>query len=138
MAAVLFDARVAALMALVIAVLAATGTRDPGVVTYGLLSAMVPVGFVSSLSSRGSYRKAVLASSVAAAAIAGAVAWFFHTNADQESWYAAALSVGQSAAPGSGGVALDCPAGSGRAPVPRDRLRHHHQPAPPRVDGSKS
>ncbi len=85
MAAVLFDARVAALMALVIAVLAATGTRDPGVVTYGLLSAMVPVGFVSSLSSRGSYRKAVLASSVAAAAIAGAVAWFFHTNADQAS-----------------------------------------------------
>jgi cyclic-di-AMP phosphodiesterase PgpH len=58
---------------------------------------MVPVGFVSSLSSRGSYRKAVLASSVAAAAIAGAVAWFFHTNADQEGWYGAALSVGQSA-----------------------------------------
>ncbi|MEX0667977.1 MAG: HDIG domain-containing metalloprotein, partial [Acidimicrobiia bacterium] len=98
MAAVLFDARVAALMALVIAVLAATGTRDPGVVTYGLLSAMVPVGFVSSLSSRGSYRKAVLFSALAAAAIAGAVAWFFHTNADQESWVAAALSVGQSAA----------------------------------------
>ena len=97
MAAVLFDARAAALMALVVAVLAATGTRDPGVVTYGLLSAMVPVGFVSSLSSRGSYRKAVLASSVAAAAIAGAVAWFFHTNADQEGWYGAALSVGQSA-----------------------------------------
>jgi hypothetical protein len=97
MAAVLFDSRVAALMALVIAVLAATGTRDPGVVTYGLLSAMVPVGFVSSLSSRGSYRKAVLSSAVAAAAIAAAVAWFFHTNADQESWVAAALSVGQSA-----------------------------------------
>jgi putative nucleotidyltransferase with HDIG domain len=97
MAAVLFDARAAALMALVIAVLTATGTRDPGVVTYGLLSAMVPVGFVSSLSSRGSYRKAVLASSLAAAAIAGAVAWFFHTNADQEGWYGAALAVGQSA-----------------------------------------
>lgn len=97
MAAVLFDARVAALMALVIAVLAATGTRDPGVVTYGLLSAMVPVGFVSSLSSRGSYRKAVLSSALAAAGIAAAVAWFFHTNADQESWYGAALSVGQSA-----------------------------------------
>ena len=92
MAAVLFDSRVAALMALVIAVLAATGTRDPGVVTYGLLSTMVPVGFVSSLSSRGSYRKAVLASSVAAAAIAGAVAWFFHTNADQESWYGGCAS----------------------------------------------
>ena len=98
LAAVLFDARVAALMALVIAVLAATGTRDPGVVTYGLLSAMVPVGFVSSLSSRGSYRKAVLASALAAAGIAAAVSWFFHTSADQESWMTAALSVGQSAA----------------------------------------
>jgi len=98
MAAVLFDSRVAALMALVIAVLAAAGTRDPGVATYGLLSAMVPVGFVSSLSSRGSYRKAVLSSAVAAAGIAAAVAWFFHTNADQESWVTAALSVGQSAA----------------------------------------
>jgi putative nucleotidyltransferase with HDIG domain len=98
MAAVLFDSRVAALMAFVIAVLAATGTRDPGVATYGLLSAMVPVGFVSSLSSRGSYRKAVLFSSVAAAGIAAAVSWFFHTNADPEGWFTTALSVGQSAA----------------------------------------
>ena len=96
MAAVLFDSRVAALMALVIAVLAATGTRDPGVATYGLLSTMIPVGFVSSLSSRGSYRKAVMASALAAAGIAASVSWFFHTNADQESWVTA-LSVGQSA-----------------------------------------
>jgi hypothetical protein len=98
MAAVLFDSRVAALMALVIAVLAATGTRDPGVATYGLLSTMIPVGFVSSLSSRGSYRKAVMASAIGAAGIAAAVSWFFHTNADQESWVTAAVAVGQSAA----------------------------------------
>ncbi|MGH8928020.1 MAG: HDIG domain-containing metalloprotein, partial [Acidimicrobiia bacterium] len=98
MAAVLFDSRIAAVMALVIAVLAATGTRDPGVATYGLLSAMVPVGFVSSLSSRGSYRKAVLASAAAAAGIAAAVSWFFHINPDQESWMTVAASIGEAAA----------------------------------------
>lgn len=97
MAAVLFDSRIAALMALVVAVLVATGIRDPGVATYGLLSTMVPAGFVSSLSSRGSYRKAVLSSAVAAAAIAAAVAWFFHTNPDQEGWATAATSIGQAA-----------------------------------------
>lgn len=97
MAAVLFDSRIAALMALVVAVLVATGIRDPGVATYGLLSTMVPVGFVSSLSSRGSYRNAVLSSALAAAGIAAAVAWFFHTNPDQETWLTAATSIGQAA-----------------------------------------
>lgn len=93
MAAVLFDSRIAALMALVIAVLAATGTRDPGVATYGLLSTMIPIGFVSSLSSRGAYRKAVLASALAVGGIAAAVAWFFHTSVDPQPM----LLVGQSA-----------------------------------------
>ncbi|HEY7565892.1 MAG TPA: HDIG domain-containing metalloprotein, partial [Acidimicrobiia bacterium] len=92
-AAVLFDSRIAALMALIMAVLAATGTRDPGVATYALLSTMVPIGFVSSLSSRGAYRKAVIASSLAVGAIAVVVAWFFHTNVGPDPW----LLVGQSA-----------------------------------------
>jgi hypothetical protein len=86
MAAVLFDSRIAVLMAVALAVLAATATRDPGVATYALLSTMIPVGFVSSLSSRGSYRRAVLASAVVVAGIAAAVAWFFHTNPDQAPW----------------------------------------------------
>ncbi|HKX74684.1 MAG TPA: HDIG domain-containing protein, partial [Acidimicrobiia bacterium] len=94
MAAVLFDSRIAALMAIALAVLAATATRDPGVATYAMLSTMVPVGFVSSLSSRGSYRKAVLASSVAVAGIAAAVAWFFHTNPDLEPWTTLAQAAG--------------------------------------------
>jgi putative nucleotidyltransferase with HDIG domain len=94
MAAVLFDSRIAVLMALAVAVLTATATRDPGIATYGLLATLVPVGFVSSLSSRGSYRKAVLASSLAVAGIAGAVSWFFHTSPDQEPWRTIGLSAG--------------------------------------------
>jgi len=86
MAAVLFDSRIAILMAVALAVLAATATRDPGVATYALLSSMIPVGFVTSLSSRGSYRRAVLASSIAVTGIAAAVAWFFHTNTGQDPW----------------------------------------------------
>ncbi|HUO47129.1 MAG TPA: HDIG domain-containing protein [Acidimicrobiia bacterium] len=94
MAAVAFDSRIAALMAIALAVLAATATRDPGVATYAVLSAMIPVGFVSSLSSRGSYRRAVLASSVAVAGIAAAVSWFFHTNPDLEPWMTMAQAAG--------------------------------------------
>ncbi len=94
MAAVLFDSRIAALMAIAMAVLAATATRDPGVATYAMLSTMVPIGFASSLSSRGSYRKAVLASSVAVAGIAAAVAWFFHTYPDQVPWPTLAQAAG--------------------------------------------
>ncbi|MGQ0848588.1 MAG: HD family phosphohydrolase [Actinomycetota bacterium] len=86
LATVLFDSRIAALMALAMAVLVATGTRDPGVATYALMSTMVPVGFVSSLSSRGAYRRAVLASAIAAGVLASALAWFFHTNPDQQPW----------------------------------------------------
>lgn len=86
MAAVLFDSRIAVLIAVALAVLSATATRDPGVATYALLSTMIPVGFVSTLSSRGSYRRAVLASAVTVAGIAAAVSWFFHTNPDQAPW----------------------------------------------------
>jgi putative nucleotidyltransferase with HDIG domain len=94
MAAVLFDSRIAVLMAVAVAVLAATATRDPGVATYALFSTMIPVGFVSSLSTRGSYRKAVLASAVVVAGIAAAVAWFFHTNQGQDPWNTMLQSAG--------------------------------------------
>jgi len=100
MTTVLFDSRVAALMGIAIAVLVATGTRDPGLTAYAAMSTMVPVGFVSSLSSRGGYRKAVLASAAAAATIAAAVAWYFHAAPDQEPWLvigsASALAAGVS------------------------------------------
>jgi putative nucleotidyltransferase with HDIG domain len=93
MAAVLFDSRIAVLVSVALAVMAALATRDPGVATFAMLSAMIPAGFVSSLSSRGAYRRAVLASSVAVAGIAAAVSWFFHSNPDLEPW----LTMGRSA-----------------------------------------
>jgi putative nucleotidyltransferase with HDIG domain len=83
MAAILFDARIGLLVALGIGALAATGTRDPGVAVFALLAGMIPIGFVSSLASRKAIRNAVVFSSLAAAVIAGAVAWFFHTNPDE-------------------------------------------------------
>jgi putative nucleotidyltransferase with HDIG domain len=86
MTTVLFDSRVAAVMALAMSVLVATGTRDPGLAAYAAMSTMVPVGFVSSLSTQGAYRKAVLASAVTVSFIAGTVAWFFHTVPDQSPW----------------------------------------------------
>ena len=88
MVTVLFDSRVAAVMSLAVAVLVATGTRDPGLTTYAAMSTMIPVGFVSSLSSRGGYRKAVLASAASVAVLAAVVAWYFHTTPDQSPWAA--------------------------------------------------
>jgi putative nucleotidyltransferase with HDIG domain len=86
MTTVLFDSRVAAVMSLAMAVLVATGTRDSGLTAYAAMSTMIPVGFVSSLTSRGGYRKAVLASAASVAVLAAAVAWFFHTTPDQQPW----------------------------------------------------
>ena len=97
MVTVLFDSRVAAVMALVMAVLVAGGTRDPGLATYAAMSTMVPAGFVSSLSARGAYRKAVLASAVAVGFIAAAVAWFFHAVPDQEGFSTVAAASGLAA-----------------------------------------
>lgn len=111
-------------MGIAIAVLVATGTRDPGLTAYAAMSTMVPVGFVSSLSSRGGYRKAVLASAAAAATIAAAVAWYFHAAPDQEPW----LVIGSASALAAG-VSVVNVARTGRAPILRECLRHHHQPA---------
>ncbi|HEX2421085.1 MAG TPA: hypothetical protein VHL55_05755, partial [Acidimicrobiia bacterium] len=86
MTTVLFDSRVAAVMALAMSVLVAAGTRDPGLAAYAAMSTMVPVGFVSSLSTQGAYRRAVLASAATVTFIAATVAWFFHTTPDQNIW----------------------------------------------------
>ncbi len=98
MTTVLFDSRVAAVMSLAMAVLVATGTRDPGLTAYAAMSTMVPVAFVSSLSTRGGYRRAVIASAASVAVIAAAVAWYFHTAPDQQPW----LVIGSSAALAAG------------------------------------
>jgi putative nucleotidyltransferase with HDIG domain len=94
MTTVLFDSRVAAVMSLALAVLVASGTRDAGLTAYAAMSTMVPVGFVSSLSTRGGYRRAVIASAASVAVIAAAVAWYFHTAPDEQPW----LVIGSSGA----------------------------------------
>ena len=77
---VLLDNRVALLMAIVLAVITAVGTRDPGATTYALLATLAPVGFVSSASSRRAFRNSVAVSAAALAVIAAASAWIFHTS----------------------------------------------------------
>lgn len=81
--AVLFDQRIAILMALALGVLTAVGTLDTGVTVYGILAALAPVPFVSAVSTRGSFRNAVVMSSVVAAVVAAATSWFFHVGATE-------------------------------------------------------
>lgn len=76
--AVLFDQRMAILMALTVGVLTAVGTLDTGATVYGILAALAPIPFVSAVSTRGAFRNAVILSSVVAATVAAATAWFFH------------------------------------------------------------
>ena len=77
LAAVLFDNRMGTIMALTLGVLAAIGTRDTGVTVYALLATLAPIGFVSRVSSRRSFRNSVVTSAFASALIGGAVAWMF-------------------------------------------------------------
>ncbi len=77
LAAVLFDNRMGTIMALTLGVLAAIGTRDTGVTVYALLATLAPIGFVSRVSSRRSFRNSVVTSAFASGLIGGAVAWMF-------------------------------------------------------------
>jgi hypothetical protein len=80
MTAVLFDSRIAVLMALSVGVLAAVGTVDTGVAVYATLAGMAPIPFASAVSSRGAFRNAVVLSSITAAVVAAATSWFFHAG----------------------------------------------------------
>ena len=84
MAAVLFDSRIAVLLAISVGVLAAVGTMEAGPAVYAALATLAPVPFVSSVSTRGAFRNAVVYSSLAAAVIAGATAWFFDVRPNQD------------------------------------------------------
>jgi putative nucleotidyltransferase with HDIG domain len=77
LAAVLFDNRMGTIMALTLGVLAAIGTRDTGVTVYALLATLAPIGFVSRVSSRRSFRNSVITSAFASGLIGGAIAWMF-------------------------------------------------------------
>ncbi len=78
--AVLFDSRIAVLMALSVGVLTAAGTLDAGLSVYSVLATMAPIPFVSSVSSRGAFRTAVIYSALTAAVAATATSWFFHVG----------------------------------------------------------
>ena len=94
MTTVLFDSRIGVLMALSVAILTAVGTRDPGITVYALLATMAPIGFVSSVSSRRAFRNAAVFSALAAATIAAATSWFFHTGPQDDILLTVGVSVG--------------------------------------------
>ncbi len=102
LAAVLFDNRMGVLIALAAGVVAAAGTRDAGVITFALLSALVPVAYVSKLSSRKAFRNSVITTSVSAAGIAAVVSWLFHAPPADSPWGL----IGASAAWAFGSAAL--------------------------------
>jgi putative nucleotidyltransferase with HDIG domain len=77
---ILFDQRIAVLMALSVGVLTAVGTLDVGITVYAVLAALAPIPFVSSVSTRGAFRNAVVLSSLVAAGIAASTSWFFHVG----------------------------------------------------------
>jgi len=81
--AVLFDQRIAILMALAVGVLTAVGTLEIGVTVYAILAALAPIPFVSAVSTRGAFRNAVVLSSLVAAGVAFATAWYFHIGPNE-------------------------------------------------------
>lgn len=86
MTAILFDQRIALLMALAVGVITAVGTEDLGLTVYAALATMAPIPFVSAVSSRGAFRNAVAWSALASAGIAAATSWFFHVGPNGSPW----------------------------------------------------
>lgn len=83
-AAILFDQRIAILVALSVGVLTAVGSLSTEVTVFAVLAAIAPIPFVSSVSTRGAFRNAVVFSSMAAAVVASSTSWFFYTGAGDE------------------------------------------------------
>lgn len=85
LAAILFEPRMAVLMAVAAGSLTGVATHDPEVVSgslgyalFALLATLVPVPFVSAISARADYRRAVGFTALALAPMAGTIAWFFN------------------------------------------------------------
>ena len=77
LSAILFDPRTAVLMAIPMAGFTAISTQDLGLTVYAAGATVIPVGFVSSVSSRRQLRLAVVASAGALAPLAAAIEWLF-------------------------------------------------------------
>ncbi len=88
LAAVLFDNRMGALMAISMGIIAAVGSRDPGLIVFGTLATLAPIAYVSKVSSRRAFRNAVLTSSLTVSVMAASIAWLFHAPPDGAPWVA--------------------------------------------------
>ncbi len=77
LAAILFDSRAGALMAIPVATFTGLATGDAGVTIFAAGATMAPVPFVSAVSSRRQLRLAVLTGGAVLAPLAAAIAWFF-------------------------------------------------------------
>jgi hypothetical protein len=77
MAAILFDARIAVLMSMVVGSMTAIATQDPGYTLFATLATLTPVPYVSAISARRELRLAVFYMIFMLAALAAGTAWFF-------------------------------------------------------------
>ncbi len=77
LAAILFDPRTAVVLAIPMAGFTAASTGDLGYTVYAGIATVVPVAFVSRVSSRRQLRVAVLLSAITVAPVAATVEWVF-------------------------------------------------------------
>lgn len=76
-ASVLFDARIAVIMAMAVGSLTGLATQDLGLTLFALLSALTPIPFVSAISARGDLRRAVTYTALTMTPMAAGIAWYF-------------------------------------------------------------
>ncbi len=77
MAAILFDARIAVLIATGVGAVTAIATGDAGFTMFAALATIAPVPWVSAISARGELRAAVVFTTFSLAVLAAGIAWFF-------------------------------------------------------------
>ena len=77
MAAILFDARIAVLMAVVTGAITAVASGNAGLTMFATIATITPVPWVSSISARNDLRKAVVFSTLGLTVVAAVSAWFF-------------------------------------------------------------
>lgn len=80
MAAILFDARTALLMAVLVGSMTAIATIDLGYTLFATMSTLAPVPFVSAISARRDLRRAALYIMMISAALATVIALFTHED----------------------------------------------------------
>jgi len=78
LAANLFDAKVAVLMAVPVATFAGLASGDLAITIFAAGAALLPIPLVSAVSSRGQLNAAVFLTAVALVPFAGTISWFFH------------------------------------------------------------